>query len=484
MKFLRVGGVLCLCALLGISSLGQNVIPAGDDAERPCLFKMGMAVMGLATRALHFGNPFRNLSVVQLNSLTFFLLNNPFVFLGFLNEILGNASTPLTVAAPIIGSVQVDRDFDGTLDATHNILAENQNSAFLDFNNNGTFNQDTDVQLSYESSDDTFHISNLTTTPSPGGQFQIDFLLPIFEIQEGTASPGLNPLGGADPLGLNLSMDIFSDVPQFQQLRLNKLLLINTVILPHVPFGVAGALQLATQIVVNNPFQAPVEATMAFSSSANGTPANVNLGGTTANRHVVTIPARSSRLFETASSGDIKLTWGYLHANQPLGVSSNFLTRDTTNEGRIAAEAGIAASGVDTVHILNISRNNAGVGTAVAMCNATNKNAQITLTLTRSTVAASAVLAASAVSSGKSFRFSMPQGVDEDQVIATATTTLNSQTQVARFFEEFFSDGAVPAGPVAGSLYVHSDTDVAVTSLKTVDRVQSSSLPAGSVGGQ
>ena len=195
MKFLRVGGVLCLCALLGISSLGQNVIPAGDDAERPCLFKMGMAVMGLATRALHFGNPFRNLSVVQLNSLTFFLLNNPFVFLGFLNEILGNASTPLTVAAPIIGSVQVDRDFDGTLDATHNILAENQNSAFLDFNNNGTFNQDTDVQLSYESSDDTFHISNLTTTPSP--RRTVPNRLPSSDLRD----PGRDGLTWFEPFG-------------------------------------------------------------------------------------------------------------------------------------------------------------------------------------------------------------------------------------------------------------------------------------------
>ncbi len=61
---------------------------------------------------------------------------------------------------------------------------------------------------------------------------------------------------------------------------------------------------------------------------------------------------------------------------------------------------------------------------------------------------------------------------------------MNSKNQVAKFFQEFFADDAVPAGPIAGSLIVHSDTDVAVTSLKTINGVQSSSLPAGSVGGQ
>ena len=480
-----------MCLVLAISSFGQAVTPPGESGNKPqgivferdCLLRF-FGIISFILESYSSGNPFRFLAA--LNSLRVLLTESPFLFLGFLVA-LGSSSLPLTSNAAVIGSAQVDRDFDGTVDSSHNILAENQNSAFIDFNDNSTFNQNTDVHLTYESSDDTFNVSNLTTTPSPGGQFSVNFLAPIFTVQEGTG-----------PLDSNISMEIFSDIPEFQQLQLNKLVLLGTVILPHVPFGVAGALQVATQIVVNNPFLGPVEATMEFFSSANGAAANVNFGGTTASRHVVTIPARSSRLFETAADGSLQLNWGYLNANQPLGVSSNFLTRETGNaavsssaltpktssEGAILAEAGIAASGVDTVHVLNINRDNAGVGTSIALCNPTNKNAKITLTLSRATVAISAPLASPTVSLGSSFHFSTPQGIDEDQVIATATTTVNSKTQVAKFFQEFFAAGAVPAGPIASSLIVHSDTDVAVTSLKTINGVQSSSLPAGSVNGQ
>ncbi len=97
MKFVGVGGVLCLCLLLAISSLGQAVTPPGESGSKPqglvfenCLVRF-FGILDFILQAYSSGNPFRFLAA--LNSLRLLFEESPFLFLGFF-LLTGNSSLP------------------------------------------------------------------------------------------------------------------------------------------------------------------------------------------------------------------------------------------------------------------------------------------------------------------------------------------------------------------------------------------------------
>ena len=242
---------------------------------------------------------------------------------------------------------------------------------------------------------------------------------------------------------------------------LNLLLLPNTSILPHIPFGQGGPFLIGTQIVINNPHLEDVDGELQFFSTADGQPLEVTIGETTDSRHNFNVGAVESRVLEIDASGvdPPQIAWAFIQGTRELTAATNFSTLDTSAAasevtrvpqagGSIPAEAGIAASGVGLRHVLSVSSDGVLVDAAFAILNPTLGTANIDLKL-------------------KS---------QDGQVAAQADLVLESHHQVARFFWQFFG---LEAGPFLGTLEINSDTSLAVISIRTQQGLQSSSLPSG-----
>ncbi len=260
-----------------------------------------------------------------------------------------------------------------------------------------------------------------------------------------TSASGLSPLGAGDPGVLDL------------------LVLPNTAVLPHIPFGAAGPFLITTQIIVNNPHGEAVDGEFQFFNTMDGEPLAVSLEGVTSDRHPFTIGRLESRLFEIDPTNvdPAQIAWAFVVGDRELTTATNFSTLEAgqaaaietqTAASSILAEAGIAASGVGLRHILNVSSDGLVLDTAFAIVNPTQENADIRLRLKRRN------------ESGD------PETVAEDSLF------LSSHQQVALFFTQFFG---LAAGPFLGTLEIDSATSITVMSLRTLGGLQSSSLPSG-----
>ena len=252
-----------------------------------------------------------------------------------------------------------------------------------------------------------------------------------------------------------------------QRVQTLRLLSDRVKILPHVPFGAFGNLRLINQVVINNPHDEDVQVRMDFFQSTTGAPLQVPLEGVRASTQNLTVGARSSRLLEIESEDDIETAWAVVTASEPVGVSTNFLTVSPDgaqqSSGMVVAEAGIAASGVSTKHVLNILRTGIGVSTAIAAVNVTSSVATVKVTLLRDGGAGSSLAAVS--------------GIQGQEVVGEAVFPVGPRVQAARFFDDLFE---IPAGNFAGTIVLESDASLAVASIKTANGIQSSSLPSGS----
>ena len=254
--------------------------------------------------------------------------------------------------------------------------------------------------------------------------------------------------------------------PGLQLVQTHRLLSDKVQVLPHVPFGAFSGLRLIIQVIVNNPHDEDVDVQMNFFDSMTGDPLEVPLEGVTASRQNLTVEGNSSRLLEIESDEAVRTAWGLVSASQPVGVSTNFLTLDPAGaqqaSGMVVAEAGIAASGVSTRHVLNILRTGIGVSTAIAAVNVTSSVANVRVTLLEGSGAAS--LAGNF-------------GLQGQAVVGEAVFPVGPRVQAARFFDDLFE---IPAGDFSGTIVLESDASLAVASIKTVNGIQSSSLPSGS----
>ena len=243
----------------------------------------------------------------------------------------------------------------------------------------------------------------------------------------------------------------------------NLLLLVNAQVLPHLAFGQAGGFTITAAIVVNNPHGQSVDGEVEFFKD--GAPMDVTIGGTTGNEHEFTVGPKSSLRLELNPSGidPPQVGWAFGYAGQPLEFSSVFSTYTNVTStaaspqeasplitGDLQGEAGIAASGVSTSHILNVNKTEAGIDTAFAIANPTSATANMRLTLKDLANA----------------------------VVAQKELTLGSKSQTARFFEEFFG---LTLGSFSGTLIIKNDTDIAVLSLQTLNGLQTASLPSGTL---
>ncbi len=189
----------------------------------------------------------------------------------------------------------------------------------------------------------------------------------------------------------------------------------------------------------------------------------------TSSQHSFTLAAGSSLVKRIQAESDVQVGWGVGSGTLPVQIASVYssfqngaasLLRTDLAAARLVAEAGIAATGASIRHVLGASFSADGLDTAMAIVNATDAQANLTLTLTDT----------------------------QQATLATADLVLEPGNQTARFFREFFELGQngldLPQGDFAGTFVVEGDTDVSVMSLKTNQGRQTSSLPSGTGSGQ
>ena len=231
----------------------------------------------------------------------------------------------------------------------------------------------------------------------------------------------------------------------------------NTSVIPHAAFGEVGSLSITSQVIVGNPHLESVDGVVHFIDTTTGLPIAATVDGETSAQHPFSLGSLESRVFEINPAGvdPIQIAWVAVKGRKQLTAAANFVTFDRSAgtaegpqgvvTGTILAEAGIGASRLGFRHVLNVRRD--GVSdTAFAVLNATSGPAEIRL---RDTAG---------------------------QVVASETLMLAPRQQQPRFFGEFFN---LPAGDFGGTVDITSNASLALISLKTINGLQSSSLPSG-----
>ncbi|HSR51622.1 MAG TPA: PQQ-binding-like beta-propeller repeat protein [Acidobacteriota bacterium] len=171
-----------------------------------------------------------------------------------------------------------------------------------------------------------------------------------------------------------------------------------------------------------------------------------------------TIPGRSSLRVQTADGDTLRSGWARVSADRPLRGSSLF---QFSEAGAVLFEAGVGQSAPVGEALVFVQRDMAispvdGVtpvvfSTAVAVANPSEDSVQVILTL-----------------------------LDADGVEAGfGSFMLDGGQRLARFIEELFPDDV--GETFEGSLRIRADLPIVVTSLRTSQGFQLSSLPAGQV---
>ena len=231
-----------------------------------------------------------------------------------------------------------------------------------------------------------------------------------------------------------------------------------------LPAGTIGDLAIESTVVVNNPGPGAVSGRMDFFNSEDGLPLAFKVNQQAESKsHSFEIAADSSRRFKLSTDqAGIVAGWGFISADGPgLAASTVFSTfqqsasaassEDSLGlEGRnLVGEAGVAVVQAGFHHVLDVEKTADGFDTALAIVNPTEISARLSLTLK-----------------------------DEDQnTIKSATKILKEGQQTSRFFLEFFYMEETES--FSGTVVINSENAVAVTTLKTLNGFQTSSLEGG-----
>ncbi len=237
---------------------------------------------------------------------------------------------------------------------------------------------------------------------------------------------------------------------------------VNTIFLPQIGDGpVPDGTQFSTLITLTNLSDEIATGAVNFIGQ-DGAPLPlpvIGIVGDTSNV-LFNIPPRSTRLIQTSSDpDDLRVGWASVGSDQPIRGAAIFQRADA---GVPLFEAGVSQStaiGDSIVVALRRELDRPGGGpsvdfsTSLAVANPLTQQASLTLEL-----------------------------VDSDgDVVSTVERTLDADNQFALFVQELFPD-EFPADMITefeGSIRISSDVPVAVTSLRTIDGFQLSSLPAG-----
>ncbi|MFZ0428970.1 MAG: hypothetical protein WAO20_12705 [Acidobacteriota bacterium] len=311
----------------------------------------------------------------------------------------------------------------------------------------GYFNLPRAAQFSVDSGTLNVTVTGSPLPEIPAGVYTMNFLPGVFKLDAGAhnVSAGITFPGA--------------------EVTLNKLLLIRSQVIPH--FGVAALpdLGLVTRLVLNNPNGDPNQIRAQFFNQ-NGDPLDVSVDGNVASEKVFTVPGQGSLqpLLESAG-GETSIGWMMLTSQSDrtfrsaVVFSANTPSNDATPASGVSAahlrtEAGISSSELDTRHVLRVDASQDGLNTAFAIANPTGADAHIRLLL-------------------------QPDSGDS---LTADPLTLPAHNQTARFVTEMFD---LPLNSdLEGRLLILSDTDLAVTSLETVNGEAFASLPSGTAGEQ
>jgi outer membrane protein assembly factor BamB len=205
---------------------------------------------------------------------------------------------------------------------------------------------------------------------------------------------------------------------------------------------------ITTLVTLNNMSSEPATAT-AFFLDEEGDALSLPIAGLTGDRSEVSlnIPPFSAAAIQVLERPQFTGGWVGVISDQPLRGTSIFQSR---MGGEVVSEVGVGdspATGFANVYVTQAD----GFGTALAFANPSNENAFLT------------------------FRLLNPAGTE---VAVIDNLELASLAQRARFFDELFAPGAVPAG-FSGTLVMESDVPVSVTAIRTKNGSFISSYPVG-----
>ncbi len=287
----------------------------------------------------------------------------------------------------VIGNFAINNDQVGQNEFIFNFVS-NGSFGFIDFGFSGTFTSG-DIRVNWNPTMTRFEIIH------PFGGFGIEagyYYLTFF--------PGLIPISGNDPYW-DVTIEMIGEpselAPEGLTVRRNALMCMNSCIMPHIGFAALTGLVLGTDYVLYN--VNPVENRVSVRYyNQNGSDAQVTVGKTTSNVHTVTVGPRSSmRVRPSVSDPGVKVVWALAWGTWPISCALDFSARDgivhsgaqapaTAAATDLLGEAGIAASGVDKVHVLNIIKTShqspaLGMNTALAIANPTSAPATIQATL-------------------------------------------------------------------------------------------------------
>jgi outer membrane protein assembly factor BamB len=204
---------------------------------------------------------------------------------------------------------------------------------------------------------------------------------------------------------------------------------------------------ITTLLTLNNMSAAPANATLFFLGE-NGAPLSLPVAGLTGNRSEVPLVLApfSAATVQVQESAQFIGGWAGVISDQLLRGTAIFQSR---MGGQVFSEVGVGdspATGFANVFVTQAE----GFGTALAFANPSNENALLT------------------------FRLLNPAGTE----VAVASMELASLAQRARFFDELFATGAVPAG-FSGTLVIEAEVPVSITAIRTRNGIFISSYPVG-----
>jgi hypothetical protein len=324
-----------------------------------------------------------------------------------------------------IGTFGINNDFRAGYEFKFGARSMGNDFGYIDFNGNESFD-----------SGDT------PMTKIPGG-WRIDTGLGGWGIMEGyyflRLNAGLFDFEGQQQALHTVKVSMSEGNTKVDYYKL--LGLRNARVYPWIAVG--NDVGIETEATINNPYPWPSQARFSF-YNPNGDPFLVGINGQISDRHDFTVDAKSSWSKTYRKTGNLNVGWGLLQSTTPLNGSVVYRT-DTPGGVR---EAGVASTDWANGFVLNAAEGfeaGASSKTAFAIVNPTS--------------AASSVEVICKDGNSNSF--------DNQFTIVPMGVT-------ARFTGDLCG---VPTGTPIRTVYLHSNTDLVVTSIRTdLAGFQSSSL--------
>ena len=347
------------------------------------------------------------------------------------------------------GQVFIDTDHNGGAEFAFPISGMGDDQACVDVLADGCDSADVGIRYDFNG----FHITspNDEAVGLPGVGVRVVFAQGVFEVPSG---PG----------------DLETVVVSFRRddrVRKNIILSFAPGLVGYMSTLVAGTIgdiAVESTVVVNNAGPVVVSGRMDFFNSEDGLPLafKVNQQAESVS-HSFEIAADSSSRFKLSTDqAGLVAGWGVITADGPsLAASTVFSTFQQGEsaapsedplglEGRtLAGEAGVAVVQAAFHHVLDVEKTVGGFDTALAIVNPTDLSANIDMTLK-----------------------------DEDQnIIKSVRQFLGANQQTSRFFLEPLRMEETES--FSGTVVINAENAIAVTTLRTLNGFQVSSLQGG-----